>query len=133
MTYLILPLKHKFLFQIITRYYIIKICLETNKGLSCATSLFYEYLLENNYLKENKIISEFVELTRQHDTWEWKNIYNNEKSRYLATLFDVVGTHAYIDMMIKKLQEKQNKTYEFNDLETTLINNRLIQVKEKME
>ena len=35
----------------------VKICLETNKGLSCATSLFYEYLLENNYLKENKIIS----------------------------------------------------------------------------
>lgn len=117
-----------------TKYPFVKIKIKNDKGLCCGTSLFYEHLLQENLLDENnEAIKEFVELTRQHDTWEWKNIYNNEKSRYLATLFDVVGTHAYIDMMIKKLQEKQNKTFEFNDLETTLINNRLIQVKEKME
>ena len=108
----------------------VKICLETNKGLSCATSLFYEYLLENNYLKENKIISEFVELTRQHDTWEWKNIYNNEKSRELAILFDCLGTNGYINYMYNKLTTK--KDFEFDSVEKMLIENKKEEIKEAL-
>lgn len=109
----------------------VKICLETNKGLSCATSLFYEYLLENNYLKENKIISEFVELTRQHDTWEWKNIYNNEKSRELAILFDCLGTNGYINYMYQKLTTQ--KEFEFDSVERMLIENKKEEIKEALE
>ena len=108
----------------------VKICLETNKGLSCATSLFYEYLLENNYLKENKIISEFVELTRQHDTWEWKNIYNNEKSRELAILFDCLGTNGYINYMYNKLTTE--KDFEFDSVEKMLIENKKEEIKEAL-
>ena len=108
----------------------VKICLETNKGLSCATSLFYEYLLENNYLKENKIINEFVELTRQHDTWEWKNIYNNEKSRELAILFDCLGTNGYINYMYNKLTTK--KDFEFDSVEKMLIENKKEEIKEAL-
>ncbi len=108
----------------------VKICLETNKGLSCATSLFYEYLLENNYLKENKIISEFVELTRQHDTWEWKNIYNNEKSRELAILFDCLGTNGYINYMYNKLITE--KDFEFDSVEKMLIENKKEEIKEAL-
>ena len=108
----------------------VKICLETNKGLSCATSLFYEYLLENNYLKENKIINEFVELTRQHDTWEWKNIYNNEKSRELAILFDCLGTNGYINYMYNKLTTE--KDFEFDSVEKMLIENKKEEIKEAL-
>ena len=108
----------------------VKICLETNKGLSCATSLFYEYLLENNYLKGNKIISEFVELTRQHDTWEWKNIYNNEKSRELAILFDCLGTNGYINYMYNKLTTE--KDFEFDSVEKMLIENKKEEIKEAL-
>ena len=108
----------------------VKICLETNKGLSCATSLFYEYLLENNYLKENKIINEFVELTRQHDTWEWKNIYNNEKSRELAILFDCLGTNGYINYMYNKLTTK--KDFESDSVEKMLIENKKEEIKEAL-
>ena len=108
----------------------VKICLETNKGLSCATSLFYEYLLENNYLKENKIISEFVELTKQHDTWEWKNIYNNEKSRELAILFDCLGTNGYINYMYNKLTTE--KDFEFDSVEKMLIENKKEEIKEAL-
>ena len=108
----------------------VKICLETNKGLSCATSLFYEYLLENNYLKENKIINEFVELTRQHDTWEWKNIYNNEKSRELAILFDCLGTNGYINYMYNKLTTE--KDFEFDSVEKMLIENKKKKLKKHL-
>ena len=110
-----------------TKYPFVKVQLKNEKGLCCGTSLFYEYLVQNNLLdKENKAIEEFVELTRLHDTWEWKNIYNNEKSRELALLFDSLGTTGYIDFMYQKL--KVEKEFNFNELETTLINNKKVQI-----
>ena len=114
-----------------TSHDFITVKIENTKGLCCGTSLFHEHLIEEKLLeKENEEINEFVELTRQHDTWEWKNIYNNEKSRHLAVLFDAIGYDGYISLMLKKLQERHPK-FEFNDLEKTLINNRLKQIEEK--
>lgn len=110
-----------------TKYSFVKVQLKNEKGLCCGTSLFYEYLLQNNLLdKNNKAVEEFVELTRLHDTWEWKNIYNNEKARELALLFDSLGTTGYIDFMYQKL--KVEKEFNFNELEITLINNKKTQI-----
>ena len=81
----------------------------------------------------DKAVKEFVELTRQHDTWEWKNIYNNQKARKLATLFDVIGCNGYIDIMTKKFLNQENHIFCFNSFEQTLIDNRLMQIKEKLK
>lgn len=113
-----------------TKHSFIKVQLEDDKGLCCGTSLFYQYLKENNLLEGNSEIDEFVELTRQHDTWEWRNIYNNEKSRELAVFFDSIGYDGYIRIMTEKLKGK-HKTFEFSDLEQTLIENRKKQIEEK--
>ena len=91
-----------------TKYPFVKVQLKNDKGLCCGTSLFYEYLIKNNYLAESNIISEFVELTRQHDTWEWKNIYNNEKSRELAILFDALRIEGYITFIYNYLHNTGN-------------------------
>lgn len=110
-----------------TKYPFVKIEIKNENGLCCGTSLFYEYLLNNNLLdKNNKAIKEFVELTRLHDTWEWKTIYNNEKARELALLFDSLGTSGYIEFMYQKL--KKEKSFMFNELESTLINNKKLQI-----
>lgn len=117
-----------------TKHSFITVQVSNEQGLCCGTSLFYEYLKNQGLIDGNNLaIKEFVELTRQHDTWEWKNIYNNEKARELATLFDVVGCEGYINMMTKKLLNKGNKTFEFDSLERTLIDNRLIQIDEKVK
>jgi len=133
-------LKHKF--QILdhhktydnekyTKYPFVKIQLKNEKGMCCGTSLFYEYLIKNNYLKESNIVSEFVELTRQHDTWEWKNIYNNEKSHELAILFDALRIEGYITFMYNKLTNE--KYFNFNNIETILINNKKIEIKDAID
>ena len=114
-----------------TKYPFVKVQIKNDKGICCATSLFYEYLIENKYLTKNKITDEFVELTRQHDTWEWKNIYNNEKSRELAILFDCLGTEGYINFMYNKLIT--DKEFNFNDIETLLINNKKIVINDAIE
>jgi len=117
-----------------TQHYFINVKISNEKGLCCGTSLFYEYLIDEGLIKQNNlVIKEFVELTRQHDTWEWKNIYNNEKARCLATLFDAIGCYGYIDLMTKKLSNVNNKIFEFDSLEKTLIDNRLKQIEEKLE
>ena len=108
----------------------IKVQLQDEKGLCCGTSLFYKYLQDNNLLESNPEIDEFVELTRQHDTWEWRNIYNNEKSRELAVLFDSLGYDGYITLTTEKLRQ-QNPSFEFTPLEQTLIKNRKKQIEEK--
>ena len=125
---------HKtFLDEKYTKHPFIKVKIGDDKGLCCGTSLFYEYLTSQGLIdKSNNAIKEFVELTRQHDTWEWKNIYNNEKSRYLATLFDAIGIEGYIDFMIKKLGNISVENFEFDSIEKLLIDNRLIQIEEML-
>ena len=114
-----------------TRFSFVQVKLNNNHGLCCATSLFYEYLLNNNYLVRNDAIDEFVELTRQHDTWEWKNIYNNEKSRELAILFDAIGINGYIKFIYEKLLKEQ--TFEYSEIERMLIDNKKIEISEAVE
>lgn len=114
-----------------TRYQFVKVKIKNDKGLCCGTSLFYEYLVENKFLIKNNIMDEFVELTRLHDTWEWKNIYNNEKARELAILFDALGIEGYIDFIYKKI--KNEKHFEFNDIENILINNKKLVINDTIE
>ena len=114
-----------------TRFSFVQVKLKNDHGLCCATSLFYEYLLSNSYLVRNDAIDEFVELTRQHDTWEWKNIYNNEKSRELAILFDAIGINGYIKFIYEKLLKEQ--TFEYNEIERMLIDNKKIEISEAVE
>lgn len=110
----------------------ITVQLENEKGLCCGTSIFYNHLLQEGLLaSDNQAIAEFVELTRQHDTWEWRNIYNNEKSRELSILFDALGCDGYISLMTKKLRNKKTKVFDYDSMERTLIDNRKQQIAEK--
>lgn len=114
-----------------TKFDFVKVQIKNDQGLCSGTSLFYEYLTKNNMLIKTDVINEFVELTRQYDTWEWKKIYNNEKARELTMLFDSLGTDGYINFMYEKLRSKEK--FEFNEIETTLINNKREQIKNAVE
>lgn len=104
-----------------------------DKGLCSGTSLFYEYLVDNKLIdKDNKIISDFSELTRRYDTWEWKIKYNDEMAHELTLLFDSVGCDGYIKMMYEKLTRGVNSKFQFTELEKILIDNKLNQVREKL-
>ena len=115
-----------------TSHKFVTVKIEDEYGLCCGTSLFYKHLVSEGLIdKDNKCISEFVELTRQHDTWEWRNIYNNEKSRELSILFDALGYDGYISLMTEKLRKED--VFEFNSMERVLIDNRKKQISLKCE
>ena len=115
-----------------TSHKFVTVKIEDEYGLCCGTSLFYKHLVSEGLIdKDNKCISEFVELTRQHDTWEWRNIYNNEKSRELSILFDALGYDGYISLMTEKLRKED--IFEFDSMERILIENRKKQIALKCE
>ena len=105
--------------------------IKDEKGKCCGSSLFYEYLVNEGYLKKENKIDSFVELTRRYDTWEWKNIYNDEKARELTLLFDSVAQEGYIKLMTNKLKEAA-KEFSFNELEEMLVQNKKRQVESKL-
>lgn len=98
----------------------------------CATELFYEYLVKNNYLTPTKALDDFVEYTRLEDTWTWKN-YNEYgiKAHDLAILHTIIGKDKYIEEMYKKLSSCTEFTY--TEEETQLINEKKEKIKKYIE
>lgn len=102
------------------KYDFVNVILECDKGPASGTYLFYEYLVNNNYLKATPILDELAELTRQYDTWDWVN-YNNQKARMLHLLFEEIGYERYIEIMSDII--KNNDTIVFSENEKNIINN----------
>lgn len=90
--------------------------IDNNGKKRCATEIFYEYLLNNNYIKRKESIDTFVEFTRLEDTWDWKK-ENNTKAHDLAILFNKIGINNYIDRMVNKLKNNDSFMYDKEELE----------------
>lgn len=96
----------------LNKYPFTKIVEEDTKK-RCATDLFYEYLVNNNYLERTKALDDFVELTRLEDTWTWKQEKDfGIKAHDLAILLNEIGKKEYIKSMIEKL--KKEKDFDFD-------------------
>ena len=113
-------------------YDFITIRIKDELGRCSGTSLFYQYLVNNNLLQQHASINTFVELTRLYDTWEWVTVKNEPMARDLTTLFNAVGANVYIDLMFDKLDVRPNG-FTFSDLELSLINNKNKQIKDKLQ
>ncbi|KGR79245.1 DHH family phosphoesterase [Ureibacillus manganicus] len=87
--------------------------------LTSATSLFFEYLVNNNYLTKSTAITEFVELVRQYDTWEWEK-NENHKAHSLNSLFYLVSIDEFEETMLERLQTSDR--FDFDEFEKRLLN-----------
>ena len=99
-------------------YSFVNISIRNEIGMCSATSLFYDYLVNNKYIEDKEIVREYAELTRLEDTWEWKK-NNNNLAHNLAHLFNLLGRDKYVELMINKL--KNNKQFKLDPNEEILI------------
>ena len=98
-------------------YPFVTLKISDDKGLCSGTSLFYDYLIENDLIPEtSNSIASFTELTRRYDTWEWKTKYNDETAHKLSILFDAVGCNGYIELMYQKLMDDTLSNFSFTNL-----------------
>ncbi|WP_462411835.1 DHH family phosphoesterase [Neobacillus sp. Marseille-QA0830] len=102
---------------------------------TCATSLFYDYLIEHQKMERNKALEEFIDLVRQYDTWEWDE-NNNTAAKRLNDLFYIMNREQFEEEMIFRLSGKED-TFFFTDTENTILDieeqkiNRYIQSKSR--
>ena len=92
---------------------------DTAGNLTSATSLFYEYLISMGYLEATESLSEFVELVRQYDTWEWEK-NENQKAHSLNSLFYLVSIDDFEETMIERLSSTSH--FDFDEFEKRLLN-----------
>lgn len=103
------------------KYQFVNITIVNEKGKVSGTSLFYDYLINQGLLTpNNSCLKELVELTRQYDTWEWKEIYNNKKARMLHILFEQIGYKKYINEIMEIVLNESS--FEFYKNHLDLIN-----------
>jgi oligoribonuclease NrnB/cAMP/cGMP phosphodiesterase (DHH superfamily) len=89
-----------------------------NGKLTCATSLFYEYLVQNGLLMPTKGLDEFVELVRQYDTWEWEQ-HGQLQAKRLNDLFYMVSLEEFEEKMVERLQ--QSAHFSFDEFEEKIL------------
>lgn len=96
------------------------VVVENDDGkLNSATSLFYEYLLSKNLLQQTEALTQFVELVRQYDTWEWEK-NDNQQARRLNALFYLLSIEEFEEKMMNRLLHTNDHFY-FDDFEKKIL------------
>lgn len=90
-----------------------------NGKKTCATSLYYDYLIDEGRLKTTQALAEFVDLIRQYDTWEW-NETNNISAKRLNDLFHIRNREQFEEEMIKRLTEHTD-SFSFTESENMIL------------
>lgn len=95
------------------------VVVEDNEGnLASGTSLFYEYLIENELIQTSNAVDEFVELVRQYDTWEWEK-NNNQEAHRLNALFFLISIDEFEEKMVNRLQNSDR--FFFDEFEQKIL------------
>lgn len=86
--------------------------------LTSATSLFYDFLVETKHIEPSDAVSEFVELVRQYDTWEWEKNDNHEAQR-LNALFFLISIEEFEEKMMSRLTSSEH--FSFDEFEVKIL------------
>ena len=97
---------------------VVKAEYETGKK-TCATSLFYDYLLEHKKIERNQALEQFIDLVRQYDTWEWDENQNFTAKR-LNDLFYILDREHFEEEMLSRLTRNRD-SFTLTDTETMIL------------
>ncbi|CAG7629099.1 DHH family phosphoesterase [Paenibacillus allorhizosphaerae] len=89
-----------------------------NGKLASATSLFYEYLIQNGLLQPTKSLQQFVELVRLYDTWEWER-HGELQAKRLNDLFYMVSIEEFEEKMVERLAG--DAAFSFDEFEEKIL------------
>lgn len=82
------------------------------------THLSFTYLLDKLINKGlcNESLENFVELVRQYDTWEWKEIFRNEEAKQLSDLLYILGREKFVNDMLYRIKDNEELFSETDEL-----------------
>jgi oligoribonuclease NrnB/cAMP/cGMP phosphodiesterase (DHH superfamily) len=86
----------------------VKIEDEYTKLKTCGTEMYYKWLVNGGYLKDNSQLREFVSVVRDYDTWRWTTIGENGIiCKKINDLLYLYGRERFIDWCISRISDKQ--------------------------
>lgn len=86
--------------------------------LASATSLLYDYLIQQGLLRPTGPLSDYVELVRLYDTWEWEAA-GNTRAKQLNDLFFLWSVDEFEEKMVDRLQS--GGAFDFTEFESRLL------------
>lgn len=105
----------------LNKYDFITVISEIKTRKECATTLFYNYLMENhpNDLLKKESTKTLVEYVRLIDTYDFKTKKDKENAEKIRTLFELFGVDNYIEYFTNYLIN--NDTFAYGPQEKLLI------------
>lgn len=94
----------------LNEYPFAQVIINLSNGLkNSGTYLSFVNLMNDLINKElyNESLEDFVELVRQYDTWEWKEIFKNEEAKRLNDLLYILGREKFVDNMIRRIKNNE--------------------------
>ncbi|MFD0693211.1 DHH family phosphoesterase [Paenibacillus sp. GCM10027628] len=82
-----------------------------NGKLASATSLFYDYLVQNGLLQPAQALDEFVEFVRLYDTWEWEQ-HGTLQAKRLNDLFYLLSIEEFEEKMVARLRTSEHFSFD---------------------
>ena len=97
----------------LNKYDFITVISESDTRKECATTLFYNYLMENypSELLKKESTKTLVEYVRLIDTYDFKTSEDKENAENIRTLFELFGVENYIDYFTNYLINNDKFTY----------------------
>ncbi|WPS85556.1 oligoribonuclease nrnB (plasmid) [Brevibacillus halotolerans] len=71
-----------------------------------ATSMYYEFLVEQGFIERTQIMDDYVELVRQYDTWEW-NDTENFRAKRLNDYFFMTNREEFSEQIFTRFTQEQ--------------------------
>lgn len=98
------------------------VIIEDSGKKTSATSLYYSYLVDQGLLAPSDVLSDYVELVRSFDTWDWDSS-GNMRANQLNLLFYMVERDVFVQDVISRLRGDgpDQDQFVFNEVESVLI------------
>lgn len=100
--------------------------------LTCATELYYKWLLANDFLQRSEALDRFVAIVRDYDTWRWAELgANGIISKTINDLLYIYGPLEFYHWAIRKIEN--GKFPDFNDDDFAALNKRECEIREYVQ
>lgn len=117
----------------LNKYDFITVISESKDRKESATSLFYDYLIENypNDLLKKESTRTLVEYVRLIDTYDFKSEEDRKNAENIRTLFELFGVENYIEYFTNYI--KNHETFTYGPQEQMLIKIKEDEIKRYLE
>ncbi|MGG4454291.1 DHH family phosphoesterase [Brevibacillus porteri] len=113
---------HSTALPLATKYEWANVITEESGKKTSATSLYYDYLINQGHLTPTGVLSDYVELVRSFDTWDW-DATGLVQANQLNILFYMVERDTFMQDVLRRLRgdDVQTDQFVFNEIESILI------------